>query len=163
MGAPVRLPGYLALAAVATAYVTIVLGGYTSRIGAGLACPDWPLCHGQLIPDLSDPSVAAEYSHRLAALLTGVLTLATLVTVWWRHRDRRGLVAAATGSFGVLALQVVLGMLAITTFLAPVVVTAHLALATAFVVLMTATALLALLGPPAWKAREASPAPDRTP
>ena len=37
------------LAAVATVLAAI-MGSYVRGMGAGLACPDWPLCHGRFIP-----------------------------------------------------------------------------------------------------------------
>jgi cytochrome c oxidase assembly protein subunit 15 len=138
-----RVVPTLALATLLAAYATVVLGGYVSNIGAGLACPDWPTCHGQLIPPLGDPAVLAEYMHRLAAVLAGIFALATLVLVWWRRRSHTALVTAITVGFGLLVLQVALGALTVTSLLEPVVVTAHLGVATAFIAMMTLTTVLA--------------------
>ncbi|MFQ5908506.1 MAG: heme A synthase [Thermoplasmata archaeon] len=138
-----RLVPTFALATLLAAYATVVLGGYVSNIGAGLACPDWPTCHGQLVPPLDDPAVLAEYVHRLAAVLAGVFALVTLVLVWWRRRSHTALVAAITVGFGLLVLQVALGGLTVTSLLEPVVVTAHLGVATAFIAMMTWTTVLA--------------------
>ena len=30
-------------------FILIIFGGYVKALGAGLACPDWPLCHNQII------------------------------------------------------------------------------------------------------------------
>ncbi|MHA2172479.1 MAG: COX15/CtaA family protein, partial [Candidatus Kariarchaeaceae archaeon] len=35
---------------VITTYTLILMGGYMKAIGAGLACPDWPLCYDKFIP-----------------------------------------------------------------------------------------------------------------
>lgn len=148
MGAALRPLRGLSLTAVAAGFATVVLGGYVSQIGAGLACPDWPTCHGQLLPSFADPGVAAEWAHRLAALLTGLLVLGTLVTAWAFHRDRPRLVGTVTTAFGLLAVQVTLGMLTITTALEPLVVTAHLGVATAFLLTMAGAAFLAFREPP---------------
>ncbi len=133
----------LALGTVLAGYATVVLGGYVSATGAGLACPDWPTCNGRLIPDLADPLVATEYAHRLAAMLTGAFALAALVAVWSFHRGRRGLLVATTLAFGLLAVQVALGWITVASFLRPAIVTAHLGVATAFVATMSIGTLLA--------------------
>ncbi|MFQ5918595.1 MAG: heme A synthase [Thermoplasmata archaeon] len=138
-----RLVPALALATLLAGYATVVLGGYVSNIGAGLACPDWPTCNGQIVPALGDPAVLAEYVHRLSAVVAGLLALVTLIFVWWRHRGHRALLVGISVAFGLLILQVTLGALTITTLLAPVVVTAHLAVATAFIAMMTVTTVLA--------------------
>lgn len=138
-----RLVRYLTLGTVLAGYATIVLGGYVSSIGAGLACPDWPTCHGQLIPDLSDPLVTAEYLHRLAAVLAGIFALGTLVLVWGFYRANGRLLLATNVAFGLLAVQILLGWITVASFLEPVIVTAHLAVATAFILLMTVVAITA--------------------
>ena len=63
----------LALAAAIGVYLLIVLGATVTAMGASLACPDWPLCQGQLVPVLGDPMVTAHFTHRFAALAAGIL------------------------------------------------------------------------------------------
>ncbi len=156
-----RLLQSFALGAVLSGYATVVLGGYVSSIGAGLACPDWPTCQGQIVPSLSDPLVAAEYFHRLAAAIVGVLALGSLLLVWGLYRAQTKLVIATTAAFGLLVTQVLLGMIAITSRLPPVVVTAHLAVATAFIATMTVAAVLTFLpGKEAGSAQIASSAQE---
>lgn len=137
----------LALGAVLAGFATVVLGGYVSAVEAGLACPDWPTCNGNLIPDLSDPLVAAEYSHRLAAMLTGVFGLLALGAVWAAYRAYPRLLLTITGAFGLLAVQVTLGWITVASELRPVVVTAHLGVATAFIATMSLATLLAFRAP----------------
>jgi heme a synthase len=138
----------VALLGAAGAYVTIVLGGTVRGMGAGLACPDWPLCHGSLVPDLSDSRIAIEYAHRLAAAATSACLLLTfaLTVLWFRAATR--LVVLSFTSLGILATQVVVGALTITSGLDWIVVTIHLALATATFASAVVVALLSRWSPP---------------
>jgi cytochrome c oxidase assembly protein subunit 15 len=109
----------------------MVLGALVRAHGAGLACPDWPLCFGQLIPQFNF-KVFFEYAHRaLAGLVT--LSLAALSWAIWRQpalwAGARGPLLAA---WAVLAVQVVLGGLTVLLLLAPWTVTAHLLGGTSF-------------------------------
>ena len=121
----------VALIGTLNAYATIVLGGTVRGIGAGLACPDWPLCHGSIVPDLGDPLVAVEYAHRLVAAFTSLFFVLTFaVAILWFRSERR-LVTLSFMSVTLLVTQVAFGALTITSSLDWVIVTIHLALGTA--------------------------------
>ncbi|MFQ6019865.1 MAG: heme A synthase, partial [Dehalococcoidia bacterium] len=129
------------LTSIAT-YALIVLGGTVRATDSGLACPDWPRCHGQLIPPLDTP-VLIEYSHRLAAVSVGLLILGMAVTAWLWHRDNRFVLAGATLAVPVLIAQALVGGVTVNMELPDTVVAVHLALALLLLALLVVTAVVA--------------------
>ena len=68
---PVRL--YKGLVAVIVyCYGVVYLGAFIRHTSSGGACEGWPLCNGEIVPELSG-STAVAFAHRLAALLLFVL------------------------------------------------------------------------------------------
>jgi heme A synthase len=114
----------LAWAAVVAVFFLMTLGNVVSATGSGLACPDWPLCHGSLIPPLR-PDVLVEYSHRLAALAATVLIVATSVVTLRRERVP-GLRRLAWLLPALLAAQIGLGGITVLLKLPHLISTAHL-------------------------------------
>ncbi|MDR5682915.1 MAG: heme o synthase [Armatimonadota bacterium] len=115
----------LVLTTLIALYALILLGGYVGASGAGLACPDWPLCRGEVFPPL-EPGVPVHYAHRLWAVLLAALLGIVVVRARRDRPDVRSLVHAAAGLYG---LQILVGLLNVVTFLHPAVVSAHLGLA----------------------------------
>jgi len=128
---------WLSLSTAASVYVLIVLGGIVTSTGSELACPDWPLCNGQIIPTFTTP-VVIEYTHRLWTLVVTALVVSTAVVAWRKYRWSSGITKFATLTLVLLWGQVILGMLTVESGALPAVVTSHLALAT----LVFASALL---------------------
>jgi cytochrome c oxidase assembly protein subunit 15 len=124
----------LAAAAAALVALTtglIVLGALVRAHGAGLACPDWPLCFGELVPRF-DFHVAFEYAHRVVAGSVSVLFIA-LAAVAVREPGWRASLSRPIGlAVVLLALQVVLGGLTVLHLLASWTVTSHLLVGNAF-------------------------------
>ncbi len=76
-------------------YAVVYLGAYVNHTGASLACADWPLCGGQVVPTLAGP-VGIHFAHRLAAGVLG-LAVAALFLAAWRRRAARPDLAWAGG------------------------------------------------------------------
>lgn len=134
------------LAAAAAAFLLAVLGSWVRINGAGMTCPDWPLCHHALVPALTG-GVVLEWSHRLLALVTGLLVLPALWT-GWRARKRVGGVTAVLGFIGaVFVVQVALGGLTVALANTPWSVVVHWGTAMLLLAGLTALALLAVVAP----------------
>jgi len=114
----------VAWAAVVAVFILMTLGNVVSATGSGLACPDWPLCHGSVIPPLR-ADVLIEYSHRLAALAATVLIVATTVLTLRRTRAA-GLRRLGWLLPGLLVVQIALGGITVLLKLPHLISTAHL-------------------------------------
>lgn len=119
---------YFALFTVLVTYGLIVLGGTVRVTDSGTACPDWPLCHGQIIPP-ADTKVWIEFSHRLVASIVGFLILGIALVVWRRYRNNRAMLVAAIAVVVLLGAQVLVGGVTVGTETAASVVATHLTIA----------------------------------
>ncbi len=136
----------LSLAAAVGAFLLAVLGSWVRIEGAGMTCPDWPLCHGALVPSLAG-GVIFEWSHRLVALIEGVLVLAALWTGWRARKTVAG-VTPVLGFIGaVFVVQVALGGLTVALSNSPWSVVVHWGTAMLFLAGLTALAILAVVAP----------------
>jgi heme o synthase len=149
------LPGYQKLSAVTViaTFALIVIGGIVRVTGSGLGCPDWPTCHGQLIPPLEQAALI-EYTHRLVGALVSPLILATTVGAWLWRRPDRAIRVPATALPVVLAIQIILGAVVVWLELPGMVVLVHLGFAILILGGLTWVSVLAG-GPP--RTTDASP------
>lgn len=130
------------MAAAIVAYGVAVLGSWVRINGAGMTCPDWPLCHGALIPSLANGTLW-EWSHRLLVLFEAPLVAAVLIAAW-PVRSRVPLIAPAMGSIaGLFIVQVLLGAATVHLSNSPISVVLHWGTAMAFLAtLITLTILV---------------------
>jgi protoheme IX farnesyltransferase len=135
----------LAVAAAAVTYALVVLGGVVRVSGSGLGCPDWPLCHGRLLPPLELHPII-EYSHRTTASLASTLVVMTALVAWLKWRNRRDILIPATAAFLLLIVQVLLGAITVRLELPPTIVLVHLATALALLGALCVTATVAISG-----------------
>jgi len=137
----------LTVAAALVTYALVVLGGVVRVSGSGLGCPDWPLCHGRLLPPLNLHAII-EYSHRTTASLASALIVLTAAVALLAWRKRRDIVIPAMVALGLLVAQVVLGAITVRLELPPMIVLAHLATAMALLAAVCVTAVAASVARP---------------
>ena len=130
-GWPVRLVPLLTAHLVVALVALVAIGGATRVMEAGLACPDWPLCYGVLLPGRQmNLQVFLEWFHRLDAFLVGVALLVLFaLSLRFRARFPSWLPWSAGLALALVALQGGLGALTVLSQLAAPTVTLHLATA----------------------------------
>ena len=128
----------LLIAAAVAVFILVTIGGTVRVTGSGLGCPDWPLCHGRIIPPFQFNTLV-EYTHRLAASLTTPLILMAGAIGWWRYRGYPLITVPLTAAMVLLGVEVVLGGITVLTELPPAIVTVHLATAESIFALLLAT------------------------
>lgn len=118
----------------------VAIGGATRVMEAGLACPDWPLCYGGLLPlRQMNVQVFLEWFHRLDAFLVGLALLVLSALAVLRRRQLPGWYGAmAALALLLVAVQGSLGALTVTQLLAAGTVTAHLTTALLLLALVSA-------------------------
>ena len=130
----------VALLGLIAAIAQVTLGGIVRVTNSGDACPDWPLCHGKLIPPL-DYHTLLEYSHRLSATVVSILVLAALYLAWRHYRRNRPALFSTSAATILVIAAVILGGLTVLSELTWWVRLIHLGLAE----LVVATLALAWL------------------
>ncbi|MEO1685605.1 MAG: heme A synthase [Cyanobacteria bacterium J06631_12] len=121
----------------------MAVGSATRVMNAGLACPDWPLCYGQLVPTAQmNLQVFLEWFHRLDASLIGLMAIGLVgLSVWYRGALPSWMPWASVGALFLIVVQGILGGLTVIELLRFDIVTAHLGTALLFFCSLLAIAL----------------------
>lgn len=110
----------------------MLLGAAVRAMDAGLACPDWPLCFGKIIPDYHF-GVYLEFLHRAVAGLVSIIFFYCLILTFVK-KSLHNLRWYMSISFLLLMSQVIMGGLTVLKILHSGIVATHLGLATAFLI-----------------------------
>ncbi len=130
-------------------YLLMVMGTFVTSTGSGLACPDWPLCYGTVVPPL-ELAIWFEWSHRLLGGITSSLILVSTFVVW---RYYKGLPRVFTSlMLSLLVVGVLLGGITVlieapllSTFAHVAIISSHLIIATLVLICLLFTLRYVLL------------------
>lgn len=118
----------MALGIAIATWMVMAIGSATRIMNAGLACPDWPLCYGTILPaEQMNLQVFLEWFHRLVASSVGFAAIALCSASWYFRKSLpKWLPWATSGSLSLVIVQGGLGGLTVTQLLRFDIVTAHL-------------------------------------
>ncbi len=129
---------------IATALATfclLIAGGLVSTTESGLACPDWPLCEGKLIPQMVDGK-QFEHTHRLVASAVAAMTFVLCAMIIKRRRADKMLIRLSAFAAALVVIQALLGALTVKLALPAWVSSLHQATAMGFFCVVVTLALL---------------------
>ena len=112
----------------ALAFIIILTGALVRGSGATLACVDWPLCNGQLLPFDQGRLATIHMLHRFAVAALGISLLLLVWQVLQNRQDQR-LRLLAVLAFAAYLIQAAIGALFVLSAAAPIWGAAHVAVA----------------------------------
>ncbi len=136
-----RAFGFATMATVLV-FLQSVVGGLVRHMDAGMACPDAPLCLGQVVPPLVNAPITVHFVHRVVGLLALVAIIGLAV---WAVRGElpQRIKTWALIAAGLVVAQVALGFLSVLTVLAVVPVSLHTLIAAGLLVVLVHIAMMA--------------------
>ncbi len=138
-----------ALITVAAVFMLIAVGSTVRATGAGMGCPDWPMCFGQLIPptdvsqlpenyqqiyrnrgyanvEFNALKTWTEFFNRLTGVTIGFLSIWTLWAAWRVRREMKPVFWYSLSAFLLVGFNGWLGKVVVDSNLHPVLITSHM-------------------------------------
>lgn len=95
-------------------YIVVYIGAFVSHTDSREGCSGWPLCNGEIIPELTG-GVGIAFMHRVAAALL-LLVIAVMAHVaFWRHKGNREIQMLGVAAVVLCLLQVLSGPILMAT------------------------------------------------
>lgn len=144
-------------ATLALVFLVILAGGIVRTTGAGMGCPDWPTCFGQVIPPTSVSQLPVdyktrfqvkgkqiaefnafktwtEYGNRICGVLLGMSALILVLFMIYKQQNRVNKAMAVLLLFAIM-FEGWLGAIVVASDLEPVKITLHMLIAMVIIVL----------------------------
>ncbi|MGK0673039.1 MAG: COX15/CtaA family protein [Halothiobacillaceae bacterium] len=139
----------IALITLAAVYILIAVGSTVRATGAGMGCPDWPTCFGQIIPptdvsqlpenyqeiyrdrgyadvEFNATKTWTEFFNRLVGVTIGLLSIWTLWAAWRIRKDEPPVFWYALSAFVLVGFNGWLGKVVVSSNLHPAMITTHM-------------------------------------
>ncbi len=139
----------IALITIAAVYILIAVGSMVRATGAGMGCPDWPTCFGQIIPptdvsqlpenyqeiyrdrgyadvEFNAAKTWTEFFNRLVGVTIGFLSIWTLWAAWRIRKDEPQVFWYALAAFILVGFNGWLGKVVVSSNLHPAMITTHM-------------------------------------
>lgn len=137
---PYRRQYRLALLTSVLAFCVILVGAYVRLSDAGLGCPDWPGCYGQMVAPADQSALGGDYAdrtlhtgkawkemmHRYLAGSLGLAILLLSILAWSNRKQQSQPLLLPFVLLLLVIFQAALGMWTVTLLVKPAIVTAHL-------------------------------------
>ena len=140
---------WMVLITITAVYFLILVGGTVRATGAGMGCPDWPLCFGQFVPptqesqlppdwrvryadrgydtaDFDPVKTWTEYLNRLVGATIGLLAILTVLAAWPFRSEQSVVFWSSLGGLLFIAFNGWLGSMVVASNLRPVMISAHM-------------------------------------
>lgn len=146
-------------------FLVILVGGVVKTTGAGMGCPDWPTCFGQVIPPTDISQLPAdyktryqvqgkkiadfdafktwtEYINRLCGLILGISSIVLVILMFWKQHNKVNQILSL-GLFVGILFEGWLGAVVVASDLEPVKITTHMLMAM-FIIILNVILILRL-------------------
>lgn len=99
-------------------YIVVYLGAYIRHTDSGGGCEGWPLCNGEIVPEING-ATGVVFIHRVAALLLAIFLTLLFLHIRKVSKSEAGLTKQSAWTLGLVITQIFSGALLTVTITNP--------------------------------------------